>query len=193
MLRKQRYEMFYELAKDNSKSKKNIKLISELENLKDKFSDNKDTLKKKISVNTYVEEESLTNKYIKEIKTIIQKIENGSITKSDTSSLYHKFKEYKTNIHNLYTIDDSKRIKAVETVEHLLNYYLSYFDKEVNEYENEKNELKKRVTNILNKKPDLTTRTTCNTIISQINYVYKDRTKIQEREIQSVINAIKKI
>lgn len=193
MLRKERYDVFYELVKNNSKSKKNIKLISELENLKDKFSDNKDTLKKKISVNTYVEEESLTNKYIKEIKTIIQKIENGSITKSDTSSLYHKFKEYKTNMHNLYTIDDSKRIKAVETADHLLNYYLSYFDKEINEYENEKNELKKRVTNILNKKPDLTTRTTCSTIISQINYVYKDRTKIQEREIQSVINAIKKI
>lgn len=193
MLREQRYEVFYELTKDNSKSKKNIKLKSELENLRSKFSDNKDILKKKISVNTYVEEDSLTTKYIKEIDGVIQKIENGSITKSDTSSLYHKFKEYKTNMYNLYMLDDSKRIKANENAEHLLNHYLSCFDKETDEYENEKNELKNRVTNILNKKSDLKTRTTCSNIIGQINYVYKERIKLQKREIQSVINAIKKI
>ena len=193
MLREQRYEVFYELTKDNSKSKKNIKLKSELENLRSKFSDNKDILKKKISVNTYVEEDSLTTKYIKEIDAIIQKIENGSITKTDTSSLYHKFKEYKTNMYNLYMLDDSKRIKANENADHLLNHYLSCFDKETDEYKNEKNELKNRVTNILNKKPDLMTRTACSNIIGQINYVYKERIKIQKREIQSVINAIKKI
>ena len=140
MLREQRYEVFYELTKDNSKSKKNIKLKSELENLRSKFSDNKDILKKKISVNTYVEEDSLTTKYIKEIDAIIQKIENGSITKSDTSTLYHKFKEYKANMYNLYMLDDSKRIKANENADHLLNHYLSCFDKEIDEYENEKNE-----------------------------------------------------
>ena len=193
MLREQRYEVFYELTKDNSKSKKNIKLKSELENLRSKFSDNKDILKKKISVNTYVEEDSLTTKYIKEIDGVIQKIENGSITKSDTSTLYHKFKEYKTNMYNLYMLDDSKRVKANENAEHLLNHYLSCFDKETDEYENEKNELKNRVTNILNKKSDLMIRTTCSNIIGQINYVYKERIKIQKKEIQSVINAIKKI
>ena len=120
-------------------------------------------------------------------------MENGSITKSDTSSLYHKFKEYKANMYNLYMLDDSKRIKASENAEHLLNHHLSCFDKETDEYENEKNELKNRVTNILNKKSDLMTRTACSNIIGQINYVYKEHIKLQKREIQSVINAIKKI